>query len=131
MSNSASKAIMWLIWFSAVAWGLLMAVYIAPHVPKLNSFARPFDIFPAGMFLIPILICGGLRFWLSRIRNPWLALLPYLVGAFFALQAEPFGMYLVPEYCVLFQVLGAALLLAYWPGFIRDGDLQPPAAPAG
>lgn len=125
MSSVISKVIMWLAWSFAAALAVLMANFLTRDIPMLNSFSRPFDVFATGMFLIPTFICGGLRFWLSRIRNPWLALLPFLGGVFFAWQAGLYGIFLLPEFCIMFQILSVILFLVYAPLFVRI-DAPPP-----
>jgi hypothetical protein len=126
MPNIASKIIMWLTWLFVAVLTVFTAHFLTAGGPKLNSFSRPFDIFAIGMFLIPTLICGGLRFWLSRIRNPWLALLPFLVGVFFAWQAELYGIFLLPDFHVVFQTLSAVLFFVYLPVFVRLRQIPPP-----
>src|SRR5258706_11722096 len=103
-----------------------MAQFLTAGVSKLNPFNRPFDLFAAGMLLTPLLICGGLRFCLTRIRNRWLALLSFFVGVFFAWQAGLYGIFLLPEFCMIFQILSAVLCLAYLPVFVRLRQTPPP-----
>ena len=119
MPNIVSKTIMWLGWLFQVLCSVLMAHYLTKGIPKLNTFSRPFEIYAAGMFLLPILICGGFRFWLSRIGNPWLALVPFLIGTFFAWNAGLYGVFLLPEFCIVFQILSGILFVAYLPPFVR------------
>jgi len=110
---------MWWAWIFTAALTLLMAIFLTKGVPKINTFSRPFDIFAAGMFIIPILFCGGLRFWLWRTRNPWLALLPFSIGIFFAWQAGLYGIFLFPEFFIVFQTLGGILLMSFFPLFVK------------
>ena len=110
---------MWVAWLFVALLAVLMAHFSTAGIPKLNSFARPFESFAAGMFLIPVMFCGSLRFWLFRVRNPWLALLPFLLGVFFAWQAGLYGVFLLPEFCIAFQILSVVLFLIYLPVFVR------------
>jgi hypothetical protein len=126
MPNLASKIIMWLAWWFAVTVAIMEAHYLIAPTPRLNSFSKPFGVFAIGMFFIPILFCGGLRFWLSRIRNPWLALVPFFGGVFFAWMAEMFGIFLFPEFCIAFQILSAVLFLVYLPFLVRPERIPPP-----
>ena len=83
MSYIITKVIMWLAWLFLALVTLMAPHYlIGPHSAH-NTFAGPFDVFGIGLFTIPILIGGGLRALLSRLRNPWLALLPFFGGIFF------------------------------------------------
>ena len=126
MPNIVFKIIMWLTWLF-VAWlAALMAHFLTAGMSKLNTFNRPFDLFATGIFLIPLLICGGLRFWLTRIRNRWLVLLSFFVGVFFAWQAGLYGIFLLPEFCIVFQILSAVLFLTYLPVFVRLRQPPPP-----
>lgn len=120
--------IMWLVWLIVALLSVLMAHYLTANLPTLNTFSRPFEVFAAGMFLIPVIICVGLRLWLSRIRNRWLALFPFLIGVFFAWQAGLYGIFLLPEFCIVFQILSAILFVAYLPLFVRLNE-YPPALP--
>lgn len=129
MPSIVSKTIMWLAWLFIALLAVLMAHFNTAGISKLNSFARPFDIFAAGMFLIPVVFCGSLRFWLSRIRNPWLALLPFLLGVFFAWQAGLYGIFLLPEFCFALQILSGILFLIYLPFFVRLRQFPPKLEP--
>jgi hypothetical protein len=119
MSKIISKTIMWLIWLFFALLATLMAHYLTKDISTLNSFSKPFGVYGAGMCVIPVLICGSLRLWLSRIRNPWLALLPFLIGVFFSWQAGLYGVYLLPEFYIVYQVLSVILFAVYLPLFVR------------
>src|ERR1051325_1051862 len=119
MSKVISKTIMWLAWLFVALLAVLMAHYLTKDIVRLNSFSKSFGVFATGMCVIPVLICGGLRFWLSRICNPWLGPLPFSIGVFFAWQAGLYGIFLFPEFFMVFQVLGGLLLMAYLPLFVR------------
>ena len=116
---------MWLTWLLVALLAVLMAHYLTKDIPRLNSFSKPFGLFPTGMCVIPVLICGGVRLWLFRMRNPWLALLPFLIGVFFAWQAGLYGIFLFPEFFKVFQILSHILFAVYLPFFVR----LRPAAP--
>lgn len=124
MSKIICKTIMWLVWLFFALTSILMAHYLTKGIPKLNTFAPTPGIYTIGIFLFPILLCSGLRFWFSRIRNPWLALFPYLIGIIFAQQAGMYGYYLLPEHCIIFQILSAILFVAFFPILIQAP--QPP-----
>ena len=126
MSKIVFKIITWLAWLSVVELAILMAHYWMADASTLHRVPRPFDVFTIGMFLIPVLFCGSFRFWLSRIRNPWLALFPFLGGLFFAWQAELFGIFIFPWFYVVFRILSAVLFLAYLPVFVRLRETPPP-----
>jgi hypothetical protein len=119
MSKAIPKIIMWLVWLFVALLAILMAHFNTKDISRLNSFSIHFGIFATGMCVIPIVICGGLRFWLSRIRNPWLALLPFSIGVFFAWQAGLYGIFLFPEFFVIFQILSLLLFVVYLPFFVR------------
>jgi hypothetical protein len=122
MSDNAkvvSKPIMWLIWVVMGLLSLLMAHFLVPGAQRLNSLQPRNMIFAIGMLVIPIVICGGFRLWLSHCKNPWLALIPYFLGVFFAQQAGLYGIFLVPEFWLIFQILSAWLLLLYLPLFVK------------
>ena len=116
---------MWLSWLFLALVAILESHYLTVNNPKINTFAKPFGLFAAVMFLIPALICGSLRFWISRIRNPWLALLPFFIGLFFAWQAEMFGIFLFPAYYIVFQILSGILFAAFFPLFVRLQPITP------
>jgi hypothetical protein len=133
MAASTSKTIfngiLWVAWCGTAFLTLLMSIMLSKGITKLNTFSVPFDLFPIGMMCIPTLICGSLRFWIAHIRNPWLALLPYLLGVFFVMQTALYGVFLVPEFCVVYQALSVALWLLYVPVFTRLAPAIPPALP--
>jgi len=120
-----STVFMWVVWVSAGFIAILSAQYLTGDKSSLNAFSRPFDVYATGMFLFPVFICSGLRFWLSRIRNPALALLPFFLGMFFAWLTGFFGIFLLPDFCIVYQLLSAALLMVYLPLFIRPGAIPP------
>jgi|GEM_PF-6379353 len=130
MSKIFSLIIMWWTWVAAASLSVLMACFLTKGAQKIDTFSRPFDVFAAGMFVIPVLICGGLRFWMWRMRNPWLALLPFSIGLFFAWQAGLYGIFLFPEFFIVFQTLGGILLLAYLPLFIKFQPAKNQSKPA-
>jgi len=125
-SRIAYKIIIWLIWSFSAVLSALMAVYLTIGHVRNNSFAGPINIFTVGMFFIPIIICGALRFWVSRIRNTWLGLAPYILGVVFAQQAELYGIYLLPEFLIVFQILSAVLFLIYLPLFVKPAPSNHP-----
>ncbi len=131
MSKILSTVIMWLAWLFMILLAVLSGHYLTIHISRLNNFSRPFDVLATGMFLLPILICGVLRFWLSRIRNPWLALLPFLFGLYFAWQAGMYGIYILQDFCILYQILSGILLAIYLPLFIRFPATPPPLPTTG
>ena len=110
---------MWLTWLFAVLLAILMPHYLTKNIPKLNVSSTSFGIYGIGMCVIPVLICGGFRLWLARMHNPWLALLPFFIGTFFAWQAGLYGIFLFPDCFVIFQILGWILLLVYLPLFVE------------
>src|SRR4051812_25761842 len=126
-----SKSLMWLGWFLFALMAIMTAVYNPAAHAKVNTFARPFDVFAAGMFLIPIIICGALRFWISRLRKVWRTQVPYFVGLLFAFCAGQYGIYLLPEFLIVFQTLSAALFLLYLPVFVEFPATVPPPLPGG
>ncbi len=107
---------MWVGWLGFVVLAILMAVYL-PHRSPVEI--RKFDLFTIGIFVFPIAICTGLWVWTDRIGHPWLRLLPYFLGVFFALQASLYGVLLLPNLLQPFQILGAILFLSYLPILIR------------
>ncbi|MCD6051474.1 MAG: hypothetical protein K0Q55_2883 [Verrucomicrobia bacterium] len=132
MSNTLHKAVMWSAWIIAVLLSILMTTVLSKGVAKLNSFAVPFDLFPIGIAVIPTVICFGCRFWFSRMKSPWLALFPYGLGLFFALQAGLYGIFLVPEYFIVYRILGVVLYLGLFPLFMKQkaGNPLPPPIPS-
>jgi hypothetical protein len=123
MPKIVFNIIMWLIWLFVTLLAGFMAHFLTGG-PRHNT--SPFDVFVAAMFLTPAFICAGLRFWLSRIRNPWLAFVPFCGGLFFAWQTELFGIFLFPNFYKAFQVLSAVLFLVYLPVFVKLRQTPPP-----
>jgi hypothetical protein len=116
---------MWLAWMFFALTAVATAHYCA-RGPGRNTFSTPFPVFAAGMLLVPSLICVGLRYRLSRIRRPWLALLMALFGILLSYLVEQFGIYIFPGLCIVFQILSGILFLVYWPPLVRLGRTPPP-----
>lgn len=120
---------MWLAWLFIALIAILEGHYLTRNSPGLNSFAKRFDLFAALMLVIPAIICAALRFWLSRFRNLWLALLPFLIGLFFAWQVELYGIFLFPQFYIVFQILSGVLFASYLPLFVRLRPVAPTNEP--
>lgn len=110
---------MWLAWLFAAFIAAMEAHYLTKNVSTLNSFSKPFGVFATGVCVIPVLFCVALRFWLSRFRNAWLALVPFLIGVFFAWDSSINGIFLFPEFFIVFQILSAILFLLFLPSLLK------------
>lgn len=121
---------MWLVWMffaiSSVATG-----YYCARGSALNTWVTPAPAFATGMLFIPALICVGLRYWLTRLRRPWLVFLIFLFGVVLSYLVGQFGIFIFRGWCILFQVLSGILLFGYWPLFVRVGGAPPPVPRAG
>lgn len=130
-SVAAAVLLMWIGWAGAVLVAVLCAVYLPVATRPTTSVTNHFGIFPAGLLLFSLMVGGGLRFWLSRIRSYWLKLIPYFIGLFFAYQAGLYGTFLIPEFFTVFRILSAVLYLLYFPLFVRLPRSGPPPLPGG
>lgn len=132
MSRILSKTLMWLLWAALATGSAILAHYLTAGITKLNTFDRPFDAVAITLVVFPVVVCGVLRFWLTRVQNPWFALVPFLIGMFFAQQAGFYGLFVMPEYCIVFQVLSGILIFLFVPFFIHLHSMpaqEPPDAP--
>jgi hypothetical protein len=124
---------MWILWVFWSLMAVLGAKFLPMNVAKLNSFSRPFfEVFNLGLLFFAIVLCGGFRFWLARIRNSWIALIPFFLGMLFAYNTGNYGVYLVPEFCLFYQVLCGIFFAVYLPLFINlespiQKQILPPA----
>jgi hypothetical protein len=119
MSPKIPKLIMWIGWVALTATSFLMAIVLAKGLHDTNKFDRPLGTANVAVFLFHICICGVLRYWIPRIRNPWFALIPYLLGVVVAQQAGLYGAFFGFEMFIVFQVVSTAVLLIYLPPFIK------------
>jgi hypothetical protein len=119
MSKALPKILMWIAWGVLALYAILIAKFLSTDPSRLNTFSTSFGVFPIAMILIPVLICGGTLFWVSRIRNRWLALFPYLIALVFASQAEMYGIFIFQEYLVVFQILSTLLFIVSCPLFVK------------
>ena len=129
MPRLLAGCLLWLGWSFLALGAILGAIYLPGHSGRINTFEGQFGLYPAGMFLFPIIVCGGFRYWTSRIENIWLKQLPYFAGVFNAYLAQMFGIYLFPEFLLLFQILCAVLYLVYLLLFVKFPRVGPPPLP--
>ncbi len=115
---------MWILWILFVFYGIMVSVFLAGGKEDTNSFDIRLDALAVGVLSIPVVICGGMRFWISKIQNEWLALGPYVVGLAFAEQSLMYGVFLYDRILIVFQLLSAGLLLMFLPAFVstKKGD---------
>lgn len=112
------------MWTGLVLSSILNAIFLSEGIEGKNSFEIRLDVFSVGMFLIPIIVSGGMRFWISRIKSRWLLLLPYLIGLVFAQSAGLYGLFLLPEVLIVFQGLSIVLFLVYAPFIIKPMEAK-------
>lgn len=77
MSDLLSKFVLWFVWGFFALFEILGAILL-PVQSREDGYN---GVFAAGMFVIPIVLCGGLRFWIARLRNVWLIQIPYFFGS--------------------------------------------------
>src|SRR3954467_14861148 len=118
-ASAIAKPLMGIFWILAVWVGVMMAYFLTRGAHGLNSFARPWGLVDTGALSIPVLICGGLRLWLHWLRHPWAVLVVYSIGLFFALDESLQGIYLAPDWCLVFQAASAVLFALYFPWLVR------------
>jgi hypothetical protein len=104
-------------WSLAVFTTTLETYYCMPRERK--SLQQPSVVFIASMFLVAILTSGGCRYWLSRMRDTGWALIPFLLGLIFTWFTAMYGVFVLPEFLVLFQVMALAFFVLYFPAFVR------------
>jgi hypothetical protein len=127
MAQTIAKVIMWIMW---IFWGmtaLFASKFLTENRPNLNSFAKPFDLFAVIVFLLAIIPCVGFRFWLAKVRNPWIALVLFFIGINLVYLVENYGFFMLMEYCIVFQVLCGVFFFIYLPLFIKLESKPQPA----
>lgn len=114
MSALVSKCVLWFVWGFFALFELLGAIYL-----PIKSSQDFNGLFAAGMVVIPVVLCGGLRFWIAHIQNVWLIQIPYFFGVVFAYSTGTYGNFLIPQLLHPFQILSALLFLLYLPLFVK------------
>ncbi len=117
---------MLLAWTFVALTTVLEVHYCTGSDPRVNSFSRPLDALVISLFLVAILTCGGCRFWLSRMRRPGWALIPYFLGLVFSWFTAMYGVFVLPEFALLFEGMGAVSLFFYFPVLVRLASSPPP-----
>jgi len=115
-STFLAKVVMWIVWVALVNGCFFFAFF-------LTQSKKPAELTPTGSPGIAILstlavfgLAVALRFgFIPRIRNPWVQLLPYVVGAILSQQILLFGIFMLREYLVIFSALCAVAMLCYLP----------------
>ena len=83
----------------------------------------------ACLIAISLVTCGGIRWWISRIRHPGWRLIPYWIGLLCAMFTWMFGIYLVLDWRLFFQILGSIWTLIYIPAFLTERKPEPVRPP--
>lgn len=119
MSCAISKTLLWIVWVFWAGAAILVPRDVSAYDPGLNTFPWPVDPFAASLFLISILTCAGMRFFLVKTHSPWLVQMPFFVGMFLVFGVGTLGLDDFQEYCLAFQVLSGIFFAIYLPLFIR------------
>jgi len=123
------RIVIWFSWVFFILLNLSSAKYLPHHddngaLPVSHGLAMPVIL-----ILMSVLVAGGLRWWISRIRTLSLRLFPIWLGLISASFTQCFGIYLEPNHELLFQILSDFILLAYYPLFLTDRWSRRPAVP--
>jgi hypothetical protein len=65
------------------------------------------------------------------MRSRAWALFPYLLGLMFTWSAAMYGVFAIPEYLLVFQVIAAVSFCCYFPVIVRFRPQLPPPLPTG
>ena len=114
-----SQCLLWLVWAGFALCSILTDLVIPSSFGKYNSFDGPFGGYGVTLVLLPIIVCGGLRYLIARMGRGWLVHIPFFFGVLTAFFAGQFGLYMLSGYLALFQILCAALFLLYLPLFVK------------
>ena len=123
------RIIFWLGWVLC-SWTLTLATTFLT-ARTTNTHVSPLYMVLFGIVVF-ILICGGLRWWIGRIRTPGLRLFPFFLGLFFNYTTYCFGIFVVPDRQITFQALTILLMALYFPAFLTEDQrdkLRPPSSP--
>jgi hypothetical protein len=119
-SELIAKILMWIGWAFLIMGCIMFSIFLPANNETTNSFSRPLGVFELGMMIAPVGSWMAWRFGLlPRIRNPWIQMVLFGIGVFFSQQIMLYGIFLVPEYQVVFYGLCAASMLAYLPLWIH------------
>ena len=101
-TNFAGKMLLWVIWI-AMMMALPCYKIILGHGDRVDTHARPVDLFVLGLFAVPLLMCTVIR-WLviPKLNNPMAILTPFIAGVALAESMTFYGIFLVPEFSSIF-----------------------------
>ena len=124
------RLLLWLIWLylaANAAWIAYSIGVVRPKwAPMVATSDQDFAFFVIILYLIPTLVSLALRFWVSRIRDSWWILIPYVFGVFIAFTIAIRNSFLPGGWRMLSPVLSAFLFLLYLPFFFRTARGVPP-----
>jgi len=122
-STLIAKIFMWIGWAWLCMTGVLFSIYLAGNSDAVNRFERALGPFELGFMIGPFAIWMLWRFMLlPRVRNPWIQMILYGIGAFFSQQIMLYGIFLVEEYQAIFYALSVLAMIAYIPYWIRPNN---------
>ena len=115
MDQVFRKVIAWMLWLMFVSGTAFFVIFLKSAPERTNTFALSGALIPVCAALVIVLGCGVFRYSLGRIRSPWLALISYGFGVIFCQLVLMMGVFLAPEFLILFQGLCVAFFIAYLP----------------
>ena len=118
--NTLVKLVMWIVWLSIVMSCVIFNIFLVSDDTSVNSFSRSIGGFEIGFIVLPFLFCMAYRFLLiPRVSNIFILMPMYFVGLFLAEHIVFYGIFLIKEYLIVFNILCGMATLSYMPCFIK------------
>jgi hypothetical protein len=121
--SSPAVILMWLFWCLFAASLVVYRVMLVGNADKAHSIAAPQSVSAYIVYVIPVVLAVAMR-WLviPKVRNPFLALIPFLFGLSVAEVLTFCGIFVFQQQFSLFFYTNWLLLLQMMPlwGCKRD-----------
>ncbi len=99
---------------------VMLSIFLTMDDDRVNSFARDLGAFELSFMILPFGICMAYRFLLlPRIKNMLVLSALYVIGVALAEHIIFYGLFLIKEYKMIFDILCAVAMLAYLPHWVK------------
>ncbi len=127
----AERAVLWLLWCVFCGALIFYRMVLVTEAHNTSSLEFPATTFGLLQYSIPLAVSLGAR-WLvvPRLRVPFLALVPFLIGIATAEMLTFFGIFLSPKSFNVFFFTTVILMLMWIPIWRNNVEPAHPAEPS-
>ena len=120
-ANVTVKTLMWVIWIAMMMALPLYKIFLGGGGERVDTHARPVDLFVLSLFCVPLLVSTGIR-WLiiPKFKNSLRILTPFIAGVALAESLVFYGKFLVPEFESVFFWAGVLAMAQFVPVYRTD-----------